>query len=397
MTIPKLDCEIKFQIHLQCAERTNGQINWNERLKNMVAKRISESKMNLANFCDDIDLGLLSVTLSTFCMTFILKHALKINSGITSISFQSNKIKHIVQELSNFTRLKCLDLSNNDIEDFRKFPKLFNVTEVSLDRNPICLSYYKYPWRLVEHSLLFFPNLQTIDNRTIDQNSKTVFMRNYLVSQKSFTFAESFVKFFFNMYDSHLRQSLKKLYDDNSLFSMSDSCVENSKNSLDTENIFIGREKITSFFESLPRTTHDFTTFCVDVPSTTERNVLITVNGFFKIMSESVNIDDEESIWEIRSFTRTFFLEQKNEKKGALPNTFRYRIKNEALTVCEISTDTSTPLKLAFTKTVATEADIKRLCKDLLPSQAENQEVKVSIFKEMTYLNEIWCRRYDKL
>jgi hypothetical protein len=183
------------------------------------------------------------------------------------------------------------------------------------------------------------------------------------------------------------------LYDDNSLFSISDSCVENSKNSLDTEKIFIGREKITSFFESLPRTTHDFTTFCVDVPLTTERSVLITVNGFFKIMSKSMNTDDEGSALEIRGFTRTFALERNNEKKEALRNTFRYRIKNEMLTVSGISSDSPTPLKFVFQKTAALEAEIKKLCKDLLPTQAEDREVKVLLFNEMTHLKEIWSRR----
>lgn len=272
----------------------------------------------------------------------------------------------------------------NNIKSFENLPKISSLLEISLDKNPICSKYYDEPWKFIQHLLQVFPNLHTVDQRKIDKDSKTVFSRNFLLTQNSFTFTESFIKFFFELYDSNMRKSLNKLYKINSLFTISDFNDENSRNLLNdesyTEKVCVGCEQIISFFESQPKTTHDFTTFCVDVPLTTDKSVLITVNGFFK------SIDDV-----IRGFTRTFYLERKNEMKGTFCNTFKYRIKNDTLTVRGISPDVA---KHAFAKPVMTEAEIKKLCQNLLPTRAENEDAKVFLLKDMTHLKENWCKRF---
>ena len=385
MKIPSLNCEVTFEIQLNCAEFVKGQINWEKKLCYVVKNRIKDSKLCLENFASDIDLIDLSVSLSTsFCINLIFEIAQDVDNKITCILLQNNNLSHLNHQISKFPCVEFLDLSMNNIKTFENFPKISTLIEISLDKNPICGKYYDEPWKFVKHLVQVFPNLQTIDERKIDKDSKTVFSRNFLLTQNSFMITESFIKFFFELYDSNMRKSLNKLYDNNSLFTISDLKDENSRNLLNdesfSEKVFVGCEQITSFFESQPKTTHDFTTFCVDVPLTTERSVLITVNGFFK------NSDDV-----IRGFTRTFYLERENQKKGTFRNTFKYRVKNETLTITGVSPDEA---KHAFAKTVVTEAEIKKLCQNLLPTRAENEDAKVFLLKDMTHLKENWCKRF---
>lgn len=390
MKIPSHNCEVKFELHLKCAEWIQGQIYWPNKLNYVVNKRINDSKLNLDNFANDSDLTHLSVTMtSTNCMNIILQTAQRINNKIIAVSLQGNQISSAesLKIFSNFPNLVSLDLTNNNIQSFESFPKMPRVVELFLDKNPVCVNYYEKPWKFVKDLREILPKLQHIDHRKIDANSTTVFMRNFLVSQNSYTMTERFVNFFFELYDSCIRKSMKKLYDDTSMFTMCSK--ENSRNLLYDEdfmeNVFVGVENITDFFETLPRTTHDFTTMCVDVPLMTEKNVLITVNGFFKVLADSLNGDDV-----IQGFTRTFFLEQQEKKIGALPNTFKYRIKNEQLTVHEVSAEVA---KIVFAKNVVTETEMNKICQDLLPVKSQEEEAKLLLLQDLTQLKENWCTR----
>jgi Leucine-rich repeat (LRR) protein len=387
LKIPSHNCNVKFELHMNCALWTEGQIHWPYKINYVVKKRMKYSKLNLDHFAEESDLIDVAVSMSSSnCLKYILETAKNVNDEIVFLSLRGNKISKLesLNTLSGFPKLASLDLRENDIESFENIPKLTNVIELFIDENPVCAKYHEEPWKLIRDVQKKLPNLQNIDNCRIDKTS-TVFMRNYLVSANCYTLTEYFVKFFFELYDSSIRSSLRKLYDVNSLFTTSANHGSLVYDENCVDKVFVGVEKITNYFESLPQTTHDFTTIQIDVPFMTETNILITVKGVFNILSDSINNDDT-----IQGFTRTFFLEQQETKVGTMSNTFKYRIKNELLTIHDVSIDMKNK---AFNKNVITEIEVNNICQDLLPIKSQEENAKILLLKELTQLRENWCKR----
>lgn len=382
MDIPALNCKVNFEVHLNCAEFSVGQINWSHKINYVIRKRFKDSKLDLDNFSDDFDLTDLDVTLSTVStLAMILKSARAINPSINTITMQNNKIHSPegLTDLDFFPNLVSLDLQSNCLKSFDGFPLIPTLLEVNLDKNPLCASYYNEPWKYVQHALKFFPNLQFIDGRKVDRSLKPVVsMQNFYVSPTLYTLTESFVKFFFELYDSASRNLLSTLYYKKTIFGLM----------WHTQKIScIGDASIIKFFVSLPQTQHDFTTMCIDVPWMTETKVLIHVNGFFKEIGDNVNDDDK-----IFQFRRTFLLERTQRKSGTMGNTFKYCITNEQVLINLATKDES---RKAFVKTVVTDDEIRASSKfqDLLPVKSEEEEANVLLMKSITKLNEDWCKR----
>lgn len=403
MTIPTIDTEFKFELHLKCADWIDGHVNWRNKINFAVKKRLKGSKLNLDDFSEDSDLNdNLIVTMSSIAvLRHVLKTALELNRNIVTMTVRDNKITTVegFQFLKNFPELKSLDLSKNYIESFETLPCLPTVVEVLVGGNPLCTEFYNAPWRYIEKMMRFFPNLQYIDGLRIEKSFiPIVTLQNYLVSPSAYCLSETFVKRFFKIYDSRSRTSLAEFYDNNAIFSVSVNFPQmnnafngKSRNLLQNmrniENeVFVGNRNIVDFFESLPDSQHDFPTMCIDVPMMSEKNILITINGFFKEQGESLNAGDVYF-----KFTRTFNLERLNPVFETFRNTFRFMIKNDLLQVQQIRVDES--LK-AFKKNVIQKDEIKKVCWDLTPNIPQARSASTLILKELTKLKTSFCQRF---
>lgn len=403
--IPSSGCKVKFEIHLNCSEWCEGQINWRNKLNYVTQKRMKGSKFDLDSFANDSDLTDLDVPMSVASLEFILNIGHQINPKILSISLKHNKISAVegLNYLKNFNELVSIDLRDNGIKGFEGFPVLTTIMEVKLDRNPFCSIFYNEPWRYVRDLHKVFPNLEFIDGYRIDDNLIPIVpMQNFLVSQSLYTLTESFIKFFFNLYDSVHRKSLKKLYEAKSLFTLSSeldcqniyeyysrNLMKINRAEMNNCNLFVGIESIIQLFEKFPQTTHDYTTMKVDVPLMTRDNVMIVVNGYFKDIAKSLNESDV-----VYAFTRTFFLQRSSEQTlGAMENTFSYCVKNEQLHIRNV--DVTSSLK-AFKTNVVTDEEMRTICKDLLPSKSEEEEANILLLNRLTQLDKKLCKRFVK-
>lgn len=376
--------EVIFELHMNYADWIDGHANWRSKINFAIRKRLRENILDLDSFGDDEDLDEILVSMSSLeGLSSILSTVEQLNDTINTLSLRDNNINKAegLKILRNFSNLVSLDLRGNDIESIESLPTLHNIVEVFLDRNPLCVHYSDNPWRYVHNLLRAFPSLKHIDGRQIDADSKTLTMRNFLFSPSYYTFTESFIKLFFERYDSGLKKSLEELYVNDSMFTLrlNDSNLSNCCT-------LHGRNSIISFFETQKPSQHDFASFSVDVVSLSfEENVLITVNGYLKEEASSFNEDER-----MFAFTRTFLLEQNSLNHEALPNTFFYYIKNEQLLLRYVVTGGVTR---AFSQPVVTEEEIRMTCNDLRAVTSEQQEVNIAQLNNITKLDVKWCER----
>lgn len=398
--IPPTNFEIKLQLYMKCAEWCDGQIDWRDKINYVIRKRIIGSVLSLDDFEDDSDLSDLFVSLSIVQgLSSIITQAQRINDEIATISFRRNRISNIegFTYLKHFTKLISIDLSSNLIESFEGLPELPNIVEMFLDRNPICLKYYDEPRQYIKDLRKAFPRLEYIDGRRIDKNSETVSFQNFLIKPNVYTLAERFIKFFFGFYDSTHRSSLINLYEHESLFSLSSEIVdmtastkkyqEYSRNllhrkELEESELCVGRLNIIEFFDYLPQTQHDFVTMNIDVPFLTDETIIIHVNGYFKEIGQTLNAIDK-----IYGFTRSFVLKQRDEKFGDM---FKYVILNEQLHIRDISQE---EINWAFKKDAVTDENMNSICKDMLPSDTQQEYAIILLLNKITNLKKLWCRR----
>lgn len=395
MFLPEFNCTINFELHLNCAEWAKGQKNWKHTINYVVRKRFKEFKLDLDRFADDIDLADLVVPISSIHgLTFVLNSAREINNQITAVTCQHNSISKMesLAPLASFPNLVSLDLRNNNIDSLEGFPRCTKIVEVFLDGNPICTNYYDKPWKYVESIRRTFPLVQYIDKCRVDKDTRMVHLQNFFVSPKLYTLASSFVKLFFDLYDSANRKLLRKFYHPNALFTLSCELttrptpnISRNLNKSETGDVFMGNRNIVELFNNFPQSLHDFTTMCVDVPLMTHENILIVVNGFFKETGNFIN--DEDVMY---GFTRTFLLKRMQHLK-LLVDTLQYCIINEQLHIREVSPIIA---QKTFKKDVVTSSETKELCRDLLPTRAEEEEAGILILKEITQLGRRWCERF---
>jgi len=301
-----------------------------------------------------------------------------------------------------------------------------SIKELLLDGNPICEK-FSSPREYIGNARNFFVDLEWLDGYHLHQAIDLVTMQNYFVRRDAYTIAEEFVKTFFPIYDSFERHRLLECYDEKSIFTLSvhyevnkyqlvnqdsniydriqnytrlsqlanqDSNIYNRIQKYTTlsrnlftisdmtklcDNVMCGVTIIRKVFEELPKTNHDFTTFCIDVPLYDYRMAIITVSGMFSESGGSLN----ESVLPL-GFVRTFILRPGND------NT--YKITNDQLF---IHNPTQAQKEQAIESNIKTEnpSDLEKMCVDLMPTNMEDKEMKLIIYRELTQLKEDECIR----
>lgn len=110
MRLESHNCEIKFELHLNCAEWMIGHADWQNTLKDILNKRVEETKLNLDKIADE-NFNEVEISIKTFlCETS--RSAKNICGYLKTISLQNNRIKNLnfFGALIHFNALISLDM-----------------------------------------------------------------------------------------------------------------------------------------------------------------------------------------------------------------------------------------------------------------------------------------------
>lgn len=242
----------------------------------------------------------------------------------------------------------------------------------------------------------FFPHLQYLDDRKIHQDNSIITFQNYIKNRIAYSFVETFLKQFFDTWDSFERSNLMEMYQNSSLLSLSmhydydkellipynkiypriQSFIKLSRNLLKISNmnqmsagVFIGKD-INQVLRDFPRTKHDMINFSVDVPyyEPLAGKVMIVVGGVFEDFASGI-VDDEPIVF---GFSRVFMLTCVNDE---------IFIANDLINVHNV-----TPVQRQAQKSrmKCIQESEKQKFRDMLPSKGEENAAKLIMFMELT-------------
>ena len=410
LVVPPGDKKLIFFLRLNAALFQDGQVDWYHKMNYVLAKKIKGNVLELNNFIEDPEFEKMTVCMtSKYTLEHIVDQAKKQNNQIVRINACRNEMKSLegLQSLSSFAKLQILDLRENKIFDLAGISLTSSVKELMLDGNPICVK-LSDPHEYISTVKGYFCDLEWLDGYHLDKVLDLVTLQNYVVKRDAYTIAEEFIKTFFNIYDSFERHRLLELYNDKSLFTLSVhydidrnqmmmaendgfqriqkytrfsrniKTISNMTKAFD--NVFYGVNNIRKVFDELPKTTHDFTSFCIDVPHyESNKIVIITVSGVYSESGQSLN----ESNF-LLGFVRTFIL------RPAANNT--YIISNDQVLIRK-PTQAQKEDAAGFHRQPEKRDIFERNCVDLMPTEIEEKKLKLIIFRDLTELKEEECIR----
>lgn len=371
----------------------------------VLSKRIADNNtLNLNNFSTDPEFSHLLVMLNSKAnLAFILDQARKQNGNIVRINAQNCGITSLeglqVLQLEQFSKLTILDLRNNKISSLEGTCMTSSVKELLLDGNPICEK-FSCPHDYVTEVSKYFLQLEYIDGHKIEKTVKTVTLQNFIVTRDAYVFADEFVKTFYNFYDSEDRRRIMESYEKNAIFTISChfdpsgiigsapcdlhtrvqryASIARSINKVANMNqifnsVFCGKDNIESVLNGLPKTQHLFNTFSIDVPIYEPKDkILITVSGAFEDFGLQLN-----ELTFLFAFTRTILL------RPCIFNPNMFKITNDQLSI-HCPTREQREESVLGRKSAVKESFIEKNCRDLMPTEIEEKEVKLILFKELT-------------
>lgn len=405
--MPKNSFTINVHIRLNVAEYREGEVNWSSKISGVLKTRIKDDILDLNDFPRDPEFSKLTVLLnSSKTLDYVLTLAKRINPNITRINAENCNITNCkgFECLLSFSKLTALNLRNNSIKSLEDFNKCTLINEIYLDGNQICS---KSSCDYIGHIRENFKEIVYVDGHRIYEQNSIVTHQNYLINKNAYVVVNAFVDYFFNLWDSFERSKVRLLYTDSSVFTMSVNYEFDEKNSsmsfaqiypriqnhmkfqrnllkLSDMNsvaskVHIGMNDIAMVFNDMSRTRHDFSTFTVDVPffSEEQKKIGLIVSGLFEEFL--YNTDDYSLPF---SFTRSFLFD-------VIDGNFI--IKNDQLLLRQ-----PTAAQMAMLRSVhrvATKNDVKEQCRVLLPSDFENQALKLAVFQKLTECSKNYCKK----
>lgn len=149
-----------------------------------------------------------------------------------------------------------------------------------------------------------------------------------------------------------------------------------------------GADAIEARWLSFGRTEHDYGSFTIDVVHYTPAVAVFTVGGLFRECSAILQQDDR-----VFGFVRTFVLRRIATGLGLFGHSSQHVIGNEQVLVYRPS---ATKLAEAFVARPALEA--AKMARSLPldggpPLSAEEMDVMVNMFQEITNLMPTWCKK----
>ncbi|XP_067011320.2 nuclear RNA export factor 1 [Anabrus simplex] len=310
----------------------------------------SETKtLDLSNFPNDpdlVDLFYCPLWLPKV-FVYVLQRAKGLGKPIVNMYLNRNELPAIkVKNIWDcFDSLKMMDLSDNNLEAIHCLAALqsLKLTELILDRNPLCAQYTNGEVYIREVRE-FLPTLRKLDGVFLYDRAMPSWHRNFVISRDGTSFVDQFLERYFTIFDSGCRQCLIGLYHDEACFSMSANYLTGQSTSSDArltqytvesrnllkmsdyskslQLIHHGPEDIVACLCRLPNTEHDPVSFTVDLVQFCESHLVFTVSGVFKQPGTVKSL--------IRFFNRTFVLVQ--------VGNLQYQICNDILFISNATT-----------------------------------------------------------
>uniref|UniRef100_A0A3B1JXQ8 Nuclear RNA export factor 1 n=1 Tax=Astyanax mexicanus TaxID=7994 RepID=A0A3B1JXQ8_ASTMX len=308
-----------------------------EHLKQCMSKRFDASEQHLDLNSIRTDPDLVSQKIKVIlnhknCMQAVVKIIEENIPELVCLNLSNNrlyKLDDFAELVNKVPNLKTLNLSHNELKSERELDKVrgFKLTELCLDRNPLC-DHFKDQSSYISAIRQRFPKLLKLDGHDLpapigfDIETGTIIPTckgSYFGSDEIKEFVLGFLQQYYSVYDSGDRQSLLDAYHEGASFSLSiPMSMHNPFRSFlgdyqkDSRNLKKlkdpvarfrllkhNRLNVVAFLNELPRTQHDTASFSVDVNTYSQTLLAFTVSGVFKEV-------DGKSRDSVRAFSRVF-------------------------------------------------------------------------------------------
>jgi len=260
---------------------------------------------------------------------------------LSGLDLSSNKLLalgHVTALAKATPKLTSLNLRDNQIrtmDELEKVKAWVNLTELVLDGNDLC-NHYSNQNTYISAVRKIFPKVTNLDGTilpppiTFDleeiEGKLPPSVDCYFVNEEIKATLVTFIKEYFTIFDTDKRRDLMAAYHENAQFSICASKnpnldkqpsihkhVEESRNLIkighyDTDKLVkktkIGVLGVVSMLELLPQTTHDISSFKVDLTLALPSMISFVLHGFFKEADELRS----ESRPLVRAFSRSFVI-----------------------------------------------------------------------------------------
>ncbi|KAJ8922836.1 hypothetical protein NQ315_007871 [Exocentrus adspersus] len=324
----------KLFIILKFATTSEFKIDVQKNIVTVLTKRYDSATrtLNLSNFHTDKGLSEFCPLSQPKIMFFVLHLSKNLSPMPERYILSSNAIKLLnpLESLRGIKGLTFFDLSNNLIESPNLLTplKTFEITELALDRNPVC-DKFKSTYEYIKEVTACCPKVTLLDGIVIKEGLFPPVRTNFLCDAEGFDLVNQFLEYFFTVYDNRNRSMLEGLYHKNAMFSLTaqyipaqlssssallrtyNNCARNllklADFSRNVEYLFRGSTSIIKQFNHLPLSEHDPFSFKSDLIYSTPTCAVINVTGVFRELPQNL-LDCERYI----GFNRSFVLSKPN-------------------------------------------------------------------------------------
>ncbi|XP_047537527.1 nuclear RNA export factor 1-like [Vanessa atalanta] len=290
----------------------------------VVSSRFNEMfELNLSYFCNDpkfVEMKIFFYHLTLLSHFKILMIRMGRDTRILNLS--NNNLSQVPLNILNFFikgQLIGINLSNNNIPSLTELQRISSkIEKLWVEGNPLCegLDSITYIKQIVQK----FPRLTELDGIKLNNYGVMMpFYKNYLAvpDKRTKMLVEKFVSLYFSHYDSS-RRKIDLFYDPMAQMMLSTSFLESEENTvyaahsrnmlnpekrqsiLNNKRWYAKRAAILSVLTQLPKSSHDITSFSIDVLQHDHKCLILIIDGVFK---EEATKETPERILQFR---RTF-------------------------------------------------------------------------------------------
>ncbi|XP_050354760.1 nuclear RNA export factor 2-like [Nymphalis io] len=290
----------------------------------VVASRFNEmNELNLSYFCHDPvfvekKVNFYNLTLLSYFKILMIR----MGRDTRLLNLSNNNLSQVPLNILNFFikgQLIGMNLSNNNIPSLAELQRISSkIEKLWVEGNPLCedLDPITYIKQIVQK----FPRLTELDGIKLNEHGLMVpFYKNYLAvpDKKTKMLVEKFVSLYFSHYDSN-RRKLDLFYEPMAQLMLSTSFLDSEENEvyaahsrnmlnqekrqkmMNNKRRYVKRADIVTVLAQLPKSSHDLTSFSIDVLKHDQKCLILIIDGVFK--EQATNVTPER----ILQFRRTF-------------------------------------------------------------------------------------------
>ncbi|XP_053615446.1 nuclear RNA export factor 1-like [Plodia interpunctella] len=285
-------------------------------ISSVVSNRLNEKmELDLSNLCNDPEFLEKQICFFRFNLLSHFK-ILMIRMGRDTkyLNLSGNNLSQLPMDILNFFikgNLIGINLSNNNITSISDLQRYSSkIEKIWLEGNPFCEGMDAPTY--VKQITMKFPRVMEIDGVTLNENGLVLpFFKNFAISPDKHTkmLIEKFLSIYFSHFDNS-RHRLDNFYFQNPNLTINTPFTEEEESHLpaslsnDTRNILNpmknkkrglagfhkkhmrSKAQVLGALRRFPETVHDPTTFCVDVLVKNKNNLMVIIDGIFKLVAD---------------------------------------------------------------------------------------------------------------